>query len=96
MAENKSGDVRFEPRFFEGDAKSFRGMGRLTGRKELDKDSSIEAYADLMASRDQDAGTKLSVPSVGLRYQKRFSKGGSASARADGCAQRGKTRGKIV
>lgn len=25
-----------------------------------------------------------------------YSKGGSASARADGCAQRGKTRGKMV
>ena len=25
-----------------------------------------------------------------------YSKGGSASARADGCAQRGKTRGRIV
>ena len=25
-----------------------------------------------------------------------FAKGGSASARADGCAQRGKTRGKMV
>jgi hypothetical protein len=27
---------------------------------------------------------------------KRFAKGGSASSRADGCAQRGKTRGKMV
>ena len=26
----------------------------------------------------------------------KYSKGGSASARADGCAQRGKTRGKMV
>jgi hypothetical protein len=25
-----------------------------------------------------------------------FAKGGSASARADGCAQRGKTRGMVV
>jgi len=31
-------------------------------------------------------------------YQKtkKFAKGGSASSRADGCAQRGKTRGKMV
>ena len=27
---------------------------------------------------------------------KKMAKGGSASARADGCAQRGKTRGKMV
>jgi hypothetical protein len=26
----------------------------------------------------------------------RFAKGGTASSRADGCAQRGKTRGKVV
>ena len=26
----------------------------------------------------------------------RFAKGGTASARADGCAQRGKTKGKVV
>ena len=26
----------------------------------------------------------------------KYAKGGTASARADGCAQRGKTRGKIV
>jgi hypothetical protein len=32
------------------------------------------------------------------QYQKtkKYAKGGSASSRADGCAQRGKTRGKMV
>ena len=32
------------------------------------------------------------------QYQKtrKFAKGGTASSRADGCAQRGKTRGKMV
>ena len=34
--------------------------------------------------------------SMGTRPPKRFAKGGSASARADGIAQRGKTRGKFV
>jgi hypothetical protein len=29
-------------------------------------------------------------------YKKKFAAGGSASSRADGCAQRGKTRGKFV
>ncbi len=35
----------------------------------------------------------------GIRFTKKFAEGGktkSASARADGCAQRGKTRGKMV
>lgn len=29
-------------------------------------------------------------------YKKKMASGGSASSRADGCAQRGKTRGKMV
>ena len=29
-------------------------------------------------------------------YKKKLASGGSASSRADGCAQRGKTKGKIV
>lgn len=29
-------------------------------------------------------------------YKKKMAAGGSASSRADGCAQRGKTRGKMV
>lgn len=29
-------------------------------------------------------------------YKKKLAMGGSASSRADGCAQRGKTRGKMV
>ena len=29
-------------------------------------------------------------------YKKKLASGGSASSRADGCAQRGKTRGKMV
>ena len=29
-------------------------------------------------------------------YKKKLAAGGSASSRADGCAQRGKTRGKMV
>lgn len=35
----------------------------------------------------------------GLRYRMQFAKGGSvgsASKRADGCAQKGKTKGKVV
>jgi hypothetical protein len=38
-------------------------------------------------------GAKPVVPS---KPAKKMAKGGSASARADGIAQRGKTRGKIV
>lgn len=35
-------------------------------------------------------------PRDAVRGQRGYAKGGSASSRADGCAQRGKTRGKLV
>jgi hypothetical protein len=40
---------------------------------------------------------KRKMPKFGPKYGfKKFSSGGSASKRADGCAVKGKTRGKIV
>ena len=36
------------------------------------------------------------APTTKTEMGKRFAKGGTASARADGCAQRGKTRGTII
>ncbi len=32
----------------------------------------------------------------GFKFEKKFSKGGSASKRADGIAQRGKTKGRVL
>ena len=41
--------------------------------------------------------SKRRMPKFGPKYGfKKFSEGGSASKRADGCAVKGKTRGKIV
>ncbi len=37
-----------------------------------------------------------SAPASAPMAPKRMASGGSASARADGCAQRGKTRGKVI
>jgi hypothetical protein len=46
---------------------------------------------------DPDMGSvKGAKPLPTPKPAKKMAKGGSASARADGCAQRGKTRGKIV
>jgi hypothetical protein len=39
---------------------------------------------------------KMEDPRAGVRGQKGYAKGGSASSRADGIAQKGKTRGTIV
>lgn len=41
-------------------------------------------------------GTSLAVPMSPEYRDRNYAKGGTASSRADGCAQRGKTKGRIV
>lgn len=41
-------------------------------------------------------GTKLAVPLSPEYRDRNYAKGGTASSRGDGCAQRGKTRGRMV
>ena len=48
-------------------------------------------------AKDEEAYQKRkTAPTTKTEMGKGFAKGGSASSRADGCAQRGKTRGKII
>jgi hypothetical protein len=56
------------------------------------------APADVMQEiADRKAAAKAAkAPTTKTTMAQNFAKGGSASARADGCAQRGKTRGMIV
>lgn len=75
--------------------------GRTSYRKQLDKDLDLEAYLEGAATKGKGASAKGEVTGGGVRVTKRFKKGGkvkasSASKRADGIAQRGKTRGKFV
>ena len=73
--------------------------GRVSYNMPLDKTSDIEAYADVEARKRKGEKMSLSAPMIGLNYTKRFKQGGkvkSASSRADGIAQRGKTRGKML
>ena len=95
----KSSDsFSLQPQFAALD-KGFKGVGgRLAYDKELDKNSSIRAYADVMAGKAAGQSAFIKPQKVGLEYRRSFAKGGavrSASARADGIAQRGKTRGKM-
>ena len=97
--ENDSGRFSVNPQFLSMD-KNFKGVGgRLAYTKDLDKNSSLQAYADLMANKAVGQDAFVKPQKIGVEYRKSFSKGGkvsSASSRADGCAQRGKTRGKMV
>lgn len=68
------------------------GRGPIEAYKRLQKDSEEGTYASPVKQR----GSEDFEPAGDLG--KYFAKGGvvSASKRADGCAQRGKTRGKMV
>ena len=55
--------------------------------------SPSEQMKDIKQEKDQAAGEAAAKKQMGT---KGFKNGGTASSRADGCAQRGKTRGRIV
>jgi hypothetical protein len=76
---------------------SFLG-GRLSGRKQIDDDLDVEAYLEGQAFKPKEGKTNRELTGGGIKVTKRFKKGGavSASKRADGCAVRGKTKGKII
>ena len=93
-SDSKSG-VNFTPVFGAGDKDYLLGIGRISGYKDVGKDSELSAHADVMASKFKGSGAKVSPIGIGVNYRKSFKKGGkvkSASVRADGIAQRGKTR----
>jgi hypothetical protein len=96
----KTKDVGFKinPQFLVLD-KAFKGAGaRFSASKKLDKDSEISAYADLMAGKPAGRDAFVKPQKVGVEYRRTFKKGGavSASKRADGCAVKGKTKGRMV
>lgn len=73
--------------------------GRVSYKLPLDKESDIEAYADIEAQKRKGQKMSFATPMIGFGYTRRFKQGGkvkSASARADGIAQRGKTKGRMV
>ena len=72
-----------------------RGMqGGPTAQELLDYDE--EGLTTERKIKRGDYGRPGMAPMEPMPKPKKMAKGGSASARADGCAQRGKTRGKMV
>lgn len=95
--DSKKLKLGMQPQFLESN-KDFMGAGaRLTADKKLGKNTDLQTYTDLMASKISNQDPSLKAQKIGLTLTHRFSKGGSisASSRADGIAQRGKTRGKM-
>jgi hypothetical protein len=46
--------------------------------------------------KPEELGSGIRVDGKPMKPEKKMAKGGSASSRADGCAQRGKTRGTLI
>ncbi len=78
----------------EGLIAGFAGLGAPTvaglGYAMTEESSRRRAEAERKEKADRQAAAELKRESRGMKS------GGTASARADGCAQRGKTRGKMV
>jgi len=94
---DKEVEYKVTPQFLVLD-KAFKGVGgRLSATKDLDKSSSIQAYADMVAGDPKGADAFVKPQKIGFEYRKTFAKGGkvSASSRADGCCIKGKTKGTM-
>ena len=90
--------LNMQPQFIENN-KYFTGAGgRFSASKKIGKNTDLEGYADLVASQAKDQDASVKAQKIGVNLTHRFSKGGkvsSASKRADGIAQRGKTKGRM-
>lgn len=86
---------------------SFAGAAKMTMDAVKDKaDKEHESKKDSMTpgqkqsmeeAKDEEMRKKIkSAPTTKTEMGKSFAKGGTASSRADGIAQRGKTRGKMI
>ena len=70
--------------------------------KEAKKEADTQKGVSRLLDRIRAEGLNKAKPSIGggagagSLDERGFAKGGSASSRADGCAKRGKTRGKML
>lgn len=75
----------------------YEGVGDLTGPPELTKTKKLEKpkklFADKVTNPEPVKPVSTDTSKMGM---KKGGSVGSASKRADGCAQRGKTRGKML
>jgi hypothetical protein len=63
----------------------------VDAKMRVKKDAAYDAADSTPANPKSTAGA-----GQGMRGVKKMAKGGSASSRADGCAQKGKTRGRML
>lgn len=64
--------------------------------KEPDDASAGRKFGKDEPGMPEQPGSRIRVDGKPVKSEKKMASGGSASSRADGCAQRGKTKGTIV
>ena len=89
-------EVRYVPRYLAVDKDSQALGSRIMATKKLGKNTALQGYYDIDTTNDKYSGMKHRRGGAGISLMHNFSKGGTASARADGIAKRGKTKGRIV
>ena len=73
------------------------GQGGPTAKELKEEPMTAGQKQSMEEAKDEEAYQKRkTAPTTKTEMGKGFAKGGSASSRADGCAQRGKTRGKMI
>lgn len=89
-------EIRYVPRYLSVDKDSQALGSRLMGTKKIGKNTALQGYYDIDTTNDKYSGIKNRRGGAGISLIHNFSKGGTASAKADGIAKRGKTKGRIV
>lgn len=79
------------------DQKMMDRLRALEKRREAgEKVPELDTMYEQIDRREQRGYESVKPPAQGASAPKKMASGGSASSRADGCAMRGKTRGKMV
>jgi len=89
-------DLRVIPRFASINKNSQYLSGMVSGTKKLDKNTALQGHLGVDLSNDKYNGPRGRGTSAGLTLMHSYAKGGTASARADGIAARGKTKGRLL
>jgi len=90
--------VMYMPRYLSVDKDSQALGSRIMGTKKLSKDTAVQGYYDVDTTNDKFNGVKNRRGGAGVTLMHSFAKGGkvTASTRADGIAQRGRTKGRVI
>lgn len=89
-------DLRVIPTYASINKDNQYFAGKISGTKKLGKDTALQGYLDINAFNDKYNGPRARGTGAGFTLMHNYAKGGTASARADGIAARGKTKGRLL